>query len=226
MATEKYQIIFEGKIQDGQDLETVKSKLAKLFKSDVDQITKLFSGQRLVIKDNLDMDVAKKYCEVIKQQGAQCELKPKVAPTEQQSPFQQQTPSGITQRPDTTPASYEQVQEPEQAVHHNVNTAASQEENPLMTANTRSDSHSAQESQDLHYWHKGIDNFNTGELSDTSIAPVGIQLVDSVNVPDANIETQHLSMAAAGEQIVPPVHIDEPDIDIGNLSLEDQSDSK
>jgi len=72
-----YQIIYYGQILDGFLLKEVKQKLSQLFNTEYEQIEKLFTGQRIVIKDNLEHALALKYFDALQQQGAKCELKVK-----------------------------------------------------------------------------------------------------------------------------------------------------
>ncbi|KTC37837.1 hypothetical protein AO269_14230 [Pseudomonas putida] len=56
-----YEIVFSGECVPGASLDQVKSNLATLFKADAQRIELLFSGRRLVLKNNLDAQAAEKY---------------------------------------------------------------------------------------------------------------------------------------------------------------------
>ena len=68
----RYQVIFRGEIVDGYETAKVKRNLARLFKADVKRIEPLFSGQPVVIKEDLDAQTAETYQKKIKEAGAIC----------------------------------------------------------------------------------------------------------------------------------------------------------
>lgn len=79
-----FEVVFQGGIASGANPDEVKTKIAALFKVNDAQLARLFSGQRIVIKSNLDEATAAKYRLVIEKAGALCEVVPavsSVAPT-------------------------------------------------------------------------------------------------------------------------------------------------
>ncbi|MFJ3264063.1 hypothetical protein ACIPK7_27750 [Pseudomonas sp. NPDC086581] len=70
----RYEIAFSGQTVPGAQLETVKANLARLFQADAQRIELLFSGRRMVIKNNLDAEAAEKYRSVIERAGAVVEV--------------------------------------------------------------------------------------------------------------------------------------------------------
>ena len=70
MSEKQYVIEFAGKIIPGWEIEEVKSNLAKLLKADEGKITRLFSGNRFVIKKKVDQQNAYKIDEAFKNAGA------------------------------------------------------------------------------------------------------------------------------------------------------------
>lgn len=196
MSFDKYQIVFEGLIITGFEPNDVKQKLSVLFKTDTAQIEKLFTGQRIIIKDDLEYQIAIKYCEVIKQQGADCEIKKKTNIHEQ--PVAVATDASKTEQNPLSP---------------NVNTSQAETDT--------SQNEELNDEVESGHWHKGIVEYNTGSLSTTSLAPVGIQLVECEIIPDLDISLDHLSLAAAGDKLVEVEAIDEPDIPVGHINLID-----
>jgi hypothetical protein len=65
-----YEIVFSGECVPGTPLDQVKSNLAKLFQADAQRIELLFSGRRLVLKNNLDAQGAEKYRAALARAGA------------------------------------------------------------------------------------------------------------------------------------------------------------
>jgi hypothetical protein len=76
MCEEQYAVIFSGKIQPGQNIETVKNNIAALFKLPVAKCEHLFTGNPVTIKTNLDYQAALKYQKAFEQRGAVCQIKP------------------------------------------------------------------------------------------------------------------------------------------------------
>jgi rubrerythrin len=74
MLKNNYMIVLYGEILPGENLETVKEKLAKLFNLSEEQVNSLFSGDRQVVKKNIFNDDAMKYKYVIEKAGAVCHV--------------------------------------------------------------------------------------------------------------------------------------------------------
>lgn len=71
-----YEIAFSGQLLPGARLEQVEANLTRLFQADAQRIALLFSGRRIVIKQNLDYDAVEKYRLAMERAGAQVEVKP------------------------------------------------------------------------------------------------------------------------------------------------------
>ncbi|MFI8979627.1 hypothetical protein [Ectopseudomonas khazarica] len=70
----RYEIAFSGQLVPGAQLELVKANMAKLFQADAQRIAQLFSGRRIVIKNNLDAAAAEKYRSTLERAGARVEV--------------------------------------------------------------------------------------------------------------------------------------------------------
>lgn len=66
----RYEIAFSGQLVPGARLELVQANMAKLFQADAQRIAMLFSGRRIVIKNNLDEAAAEKYRATLERAGA------------------------------------------------------------------------------------------------------------------------------------------------------------
>ncbi|KJU85309.1 membrane protein containing Uncharacterized protein family UPF0547 domain protein [Candidatus Magnetobacterium bavaricum] len=70
-----YKVVFRGNIQAGQDMVEVKRRLSTILKrKDDGQIDVLFSGKQVIIKNNIDYDMAVKYSNHFNQSGAMCTI--------------------------------------------------------------------------------------------------------------------------------------------------------
>lgn len=75
MSNDLYEVVFSGGILDGADPAQVRKNIGNMFKADAAKLKHLFSGNRVVIKKNIDQQTAMKYQAAMKKAGAICELK-------------------------------------------------------------------------------------------------------------------------------------------------------
>jgi len=71
-----YNVIFEGKVAPGKDLESVKKAMIKLLKMDSQGIDRIFSGQPISLKTGVNAGTAEKYQKAIEAAGAVCKVEP------------------------------------------------------------------------------------------------------------------------------------------------------
>ena len=69
-----YEIVFSGQLVPGAQPDLVKANMAKLFQADAQRIALLFSGRRLVLKNNLDEAAAEKYRSTLERAGAMAQV--------------------------------------------------------------------------------------------------------------------------------------------------------
>jgi len=69
-----YEIVFSGQLVPGAQPDLVQSNLGKLFQADAQRLALLFSGRRLVLKNNLDAEAAEKYRATLERAGALVEV--------------------------------------------------------------------------------------------------------------------------------------------------------
>ena len=70
----RYEIAFSGQLVEGAPLASVQANLARLFQADAQRVAQLFSGRRVVIKNNLDEAGAEKYRLTLERAGAVVEV--------------------------------------------------------------------------------------------------------------------------------------------------------
>jgi uncharacterized protein YbjQ (UPF0145 family) len=75
MATQ-YNIIFEGKLLPGKDVDSVKKALMASLKADTKAIDRLFSGNRVVIRKNVNEATGEKFRKTFESAGALCAVEP------------------------------------------------------------------------------------------------------------------------------------------------------
>ncbi len=69
-----YNVVFQGKIVKGKKPENVKKNLASLFKANITDIEKIFTGKPVVVKEKVSQEIALKFQEAFKQAGAVCRI--------------------------------------------------------------------------------------------------------------------------------------------------------
>lgn len=74
MTEKKYHVVFSGDIVEGQPINTVKERMAALFKTSAANIDAMFNRKNSVIKRDVDEQTAQKYVQMIKKTGAICRI--------------------------------------------------------------------------------------------------------------------------------------------------------
>ena len=104
MSEKLYNLEFSGQIIPGWDIDEVKTNLAKLLKANEEKIYKLFSGDRFLIKKNVDHQTVLKINNILKGAGADCKITevPGSADTVPPPLPSQPQPDAADQPPDAT----------------------------------------------------------------------------------------------------------------------------
>jgi hypothetical protein len=93
MESERYSVIFFGRIFPGRDPDEVRGRIGEMFRIGGAQLDKLFSGARIVIKKELDLQTAQRYRDAFQRAGAMVELKKSEPAAAAADPAPDQTPS-------------------------------------------------------------------------------------------------------------------------------------
>lgn len=91
MPKEHFDIVFCGKLLEGQDPASVQERVGHIFKASQRQLERLFSGRPIAIKKAVDMETASRYRLVFRQAGALVEIHPSNTP-ETRKPEMSSTP--------------------------------------------------------------------------------------------------------------------------------------
>ncbi|AHL76235.1 hypothetical protein CH92_14490 [Stutzerimonas stutzeri] len=97
----RYEIAFSGELAPGAKLEQVEANLTRLFQADAQRIAVLFSGRRIVIKQDLDHASVEKYRQAMARAGAIAEVRPMPVEVEEieLAPPPTEAPPTATQSP-------------------------------------------------------------------------------------------------------------------------------
>ena len=77
---DRYNIIFDGEIIEGQNVASVKERMKKLLKIDERAIGIMFAGGPVIVRKDVDRSTGERYEKVFKAAGAKCRLEPKDTP--------------------------------------------------------------------------------------------------------------------------------------------------
>ena len=196
-----YDIFFRGGVMPGENIDTVKGNLAKLFKANATQIDAMFSGRAIVIKKSLSKEAALQYQSAMEKAGAKVILREKT-----------DTPNIPTPSPTASTASTPQPQ--------------AQAKNPseTITPSTTSD-----DSWDLA--PAGSDVLTASERTPFVPADIdtsAIKLTSAFAEPEIDNtppppppNTDHISVAAVGSDILAekPPEPPKPDIDLSGMEV-------
>lgn len=76
MSGERYRVVFIGQLDPGKDPEKVKSALAAKFKLTPPLLKRIMAGRPIVVKNNVDAEMAFRYKAEIDALGAICRIEP------------------------------------------------------------------------------------------------------------------------------------------------------
>ncbi|QCF27356.1 hypothetical protein [Hydrocarboniclastica marina] len=71
-----FQLVFKGQCQPGVAPETARANVAQVFKASQAQIERMFSGERVVIRNKLESDAAEKFKAALAKQGIVVHIEP------------------------------------------------------------------------------------------------------------------------------------------------------
>ncbi len=205
----KFDVVFRGQVVRGMDESVVKTNLVALFKSSPEAVEKLFTGNEVVVRKDLDYGTAMKYQSALKKAGAlalikEIEQKPIAA-----QPSQGKASFGVRTSDDSAPSA--DVNSPQTNQQDSVDVEK--------TAETEVDSSVKSEST----VNQSIaDNDSDSSQDSLTVAEPGAQILPDKIYEKREVDTSQLSLASAGERILPekaPESHPQPSID--HLKLEE-----
>ncbi len=196
MAEQDFEVIFAGELVPGFDEQTVRAKVAALFKADIARVAHLFSGEPVSIKRGLDEATARSYLSVLEQAGARAAIvapgkPPTTAPQPSATVAAQSAPALAAARTKTPTAPAYDVAEP---------GAVLVETSPVPPA-----------------------DISTDHLS---LAAPGADLVEPQAVSAPSYDLSHFTLDPPGVVLVEPKPAPAAEFDISGLHLheEDKND--
>ncbi|MDX1451291.1 MAG: hypothetical protein R3183_01955 [Oleiphilaceae bacterium] len=199
----QYELVFYGELVAGYAPEQAKQHVAQLFKASADQVERMFTGKRVVIRNKLDDETAKKYIVAMEKRGCVCVVEEMGAPGEpvnlEDKPAaasEAAAPQGVAEAPTTasSAAAPKQTQSAEPADRDNPSGL------PLAGAKASEilagkDFELAPVGERLSEQHEVAAPLFE-HLDEISLAPVGTDLSDKDDVPPPPTpDTSHLKLA-------------------------------
>ncbi|WP_426416820.1 hypothetical protein [Aestuariirhabdus sp. LZHN29] len=209
MSTMLYELSFSGELIAGADPVQARKSLGSLFKANESQLDRLFSGQRVIIKNNLELTAGRKYLQALNKAGVQGHLFDMATGREWIDPLAQAP--AAEPRPTPVKANFDAPQQPAPTPPP---SKASFDAAPSPTGST------ARPAQALVGTASAQVEVAT---PDWDIAAAGTDMQDSYdhNDPDAP-DTSHLSLRPMKGNLVDPTpKNDPPPPDTSHLKLEE-----
>ena len=208
----EYKVVFAGQLVEGADAAAVKGNFQKLFKADEQRIQKLFSGNRVVIRKNVDQATALKYQATLRKAGGVCSIEPMDEQPGGEAPA---PPPALAPRKSPGPASTWRLEAP----GADLRDPDAQREVPPPP-----------DTGDLTLADLGVDILDVharsapfeADLNGLSVAPPGTDLLPEAPKPQPfEADLSELSVAPPGAELVPgPKKAKPPPPDPGDLELE------
>ena len=198
-----FQILVNGTLTEGAQIEQVKQNIAKLFKTTPDKVEPMFSGRKLAVKKGLDKATALKYKTAINNAGLAAAVVAMAdeAPT---STDQTDTTADTSLDHASLAATGSTMDETPVAAPADIDTSGLVMDSvgeTLVEATTTPE-------PDIN-----IDQISMGE--------VGEDVTEYTPIPEPAIDISKLDMGEAGEDVMQYEPVPEADIDISELSMAD-----
>jgi uncharacterized protein YbjQ (UPF0145 family) len=103
--SDRYSVIFEGRIMPGKRVKIVKDRLKSALQTDDQGVEKLFAGSPVAVRKNTDRATAEKYQAVFANAGAICDIREDSAPETRQPPAPSDDSAPVGPVSDASPSS-------------------------------------------------------------------------------------------------------------------------
>jgi hypothetical protein len=202
MAETNVELVFYGQLVDGFSQDKAKQQIAELFKAGPEQIERMFTGKRIVIRNKMDLETGRKYVAAMAKRGAVCQLEimgqPGVAVTDGTGALKESSADPGPEVPDSHGADFGTSGAESQAIGDSpdqgqASSAAQPKPEPSVSAPRLAGDR-------LDLAGEKADEILDGV--DLKVAPVGVQLSEKAPAgPVIEPETGHLSLAPVGSDL-------------------------
>ncbi len=221
MDNRQFQVIINGQLAEGADLDQTRQNIARLFKATIEAVEPMFSGKRISVKKNLDQATAKKYQQLIIKAGLKAGVAPmpNTAATENSGKTSQPQATGLTPSAIAAVGSTMDDRPPPPAANIDTSAYDMDEVGIILDKTPPTDAPEIDVSTyDMDEVGIILDETPPAaapaiDVSAITMKEAGEDLMEYEATPEAQFDLSQLSMAEAGETLVehspvPPADID------------------
>lgn len=219
MSSELFNLVFSGELVKGAQLDAVKANLVKMFKLAPAQIEKMFSGNAITLKKNIDAETGRKLRAKFKQAGIACRLEPFSATAQAANSTNLVREQALDKAPQKTQ---------QQSQTSQINQAASQSGNVATFAAPAKASSKQQEAVAVNTGQPAANEIQSeaqqASQSVLSLAPVGADVLEGYHPPEPppppNVDA--ITIAPVGADVLEEKQeVKAVEVDISGISLAD-----
>jgi len=200
----KFNIVFSGRTLPNKPVEEVKQALAVLFKTNIDQIERLFSGNDVTIKKNLDYAQAMKYQSALKKAGALVLIQKLDDGTNVENP--------ATKTSESTPA------QPQPTAPKKPNPFLKDDESDKVDKPLENDKSLGESANVVNEQTEAA--VEQGDDGSWSVAAAGEKLPEAEKpAPLPEPDLSELSLGSSGEMLNTPKPVEKKEVDLSAFSL-------
>ena len=225
MSEQKFQVVVNGTLTKGAQLDQTKQNIAKLFKTSLDKVEPMFSGKTLAVKKGLDEATAQKYKAAIVKSGlaagvvAMDTIAPQAQSSATATSLDAATLAATGSMMDETPPPTAPDIDTSQYVMGTVGETLAEQANVAEPDIDTSQFTMGNVGEDVTE-HEEIPDADI-DVSALSMGEVGEDVTEAVEVPPTNIDTSELSMGGVGEDVMEHEPVPPANIDTSELSLDE-----
>lgn len=229
MSEQKFQVVVNGTLTKGAQLDQTKQNIAKLFKTSLDKVEPMFSGKTLAVKKGLDEATAQKYKAAIVKSGLAAGVvametsavpqQPQNSTAAEATSLDAATLAATGSMMDETPPPAAPDIDTSQYVMGTVGETLAEQANVPEPDIDTSQFTMGNVGEDVTE-HEEIPDADI-DVSALSMGEVGEDVTEAVEVPAANIDTSELSMGGVGEDVMEHEPVPPANIDTSELSLDE-----
>lgn len=202
MAGPLFKVVFEGRLVEGAQPESVKAALARLFKAEPARIEAMFTGAAVVVRRQVDEATARQYMQALEKAGAVARLESMEDPAPEASP----PPSAAAAAAKPSPPVPAALATPAPAVLRAMQAAPRAPALDVAAVGSLLVDATPVPDADIATDH-------------LTLAAAGTLLVDPVDIPEPAYDLSAMSLAPVGADILEPVEVPDARFDLSGLSL-------
>ncbi len=220
MSSELFNLVFSGELVKGAQVDAVKANLAKMFKLAPAQIEKMFSGNAITLKKNVDAETGRKLRAKFKQAGIVCRLESFSATAQAATPTNQVREQALDKASEKT-QQQSKAAETSQAISQSSNVATF--EAPAKASSKQAESVAVNTVQPAA--NEIQSEAQQASQSALTLAPVGADVLEGYDPPEPppppNVDAITIAPVGA-DMLEEKQEVKAVAVDISGISLADE----